>query len=113
MKLAMIFALADGKTLTIEAKHIQLAHAHYKMLQEGALELIELASSTPQTSDTKLTCDVIAKEGTITRTKLIRKVYPKGLDKDRLNKAVSHLMEMKLIVKEVTEKGGIIYKFKG
>lgn len=113
MKLAMIFALADGKGLVIEAKHIQLAHAHYKRLQDGALELIELASSTPQTTDTKLTCDFIQKAGAITRTQLLRKVYPKGLDKDRLNKAVSALMEMKLILRDQTEKGGIIYKFKG
>ena len=110
MKLAMIFSLADGGKLVIEARHLQLAHAHYQMLQEGALELIELASSTPQTMDTKETHNIIAKVGVITRTDLLKKVYPKGMDKDRLNKSVSALMEMKLIERQLSETGGILYK---
>jgi hypothetical protein len=113
MKLAMVFALADGGKLVIDAKHIQLAHSHYKKLQDGALELIELASCTPQTADTKTALKYIEKSGTVTRTRLLRQVYPTGMDKDRLNKAVSHLMDMKLIVKDLTETGGIVYLFKG
>ena len=110
MKLAMVFALSDGGPLVIDQKHIQLAHAHYQLLQEGACELIELACQTPQTSGTKTTLAVIEKYGEIKHSLLLQKVHAKGMDAQDMRRAIGALMEMKLVSREVTGTGGVLYR---
>jgi len=110
MKLAMVFSLSDGGPLVIDQKHIQLAHAHYQLLQEGACELIELACQTPQTSGTRTALGVIEKYGEIKHTPLLQKMYSRGFDGADTRRAVQALREMKLITSEVTETGGLMYR---
>lgn len=111
-KLSMLFALSDGGLLRIEPKHVQRAHVLYGQLQEGTLELIELACQTPTTHDVKCVAEFLAEKGTCDRTLLGRRMNKKGIDKDRLNKALSTLFEWGNVVKEMKGRA-IHYYWKG
>jgi hypothetical protein len=112
LKLAMIFSLADGGPLVIEPYHIQMAHVAYRELQQGTLELIELASQTPQTQGSKLIADFLAARGKCTRTQLSRAMQKKGMDRKAINESLSLLYECELVVKD-QEGRATVYYWKG
>jgi hypothetical protein len=52
----------------------------------------------------------IEKYDEITHSKLLTKVHARGMDAADMRRAVGALMEMKLIVREVTSTGGVMYR---
>jgi len=113
MKLAMLFALADNEKMRIEWKHFDLARQHYGVLQRDVLELMELASQTPETSDTKVVGNVIKRAGEICRSDITKKVFHKGLDGKRVGAAVSQLLLMQLIEHKPVKYGKDIFTWRG
>jgi len=112
LKLSIIFALADEESLRIERLHFQLAIKHYWILQQNVMDLIELSAQTPQTEDAKAVLAVVEKYGSLMRSQLLKKVYSKGIDQMRLNGAISALINMDRIERDVNKNGGIIYSVK-
>jgi hypothetical protein len=112
LKLAMVFSLADGGPLVIEPHHIQKAHLAYMELQQGTLELIELASQTPQTMGSKAVAEYLMKVGECKRTQLSRAMQKKGLDRKGINDALSLLYECELIESQLDGRA-TVYRWKG
>jgi hypothetical protein len=113
MKLAMLFALADNEKMRIEWMHFNLARQHYEVLQRDVLELIELASQSPETTDTKIVGNVIKRAGEINRSEITKRVFHKGLDGKRVGAAVSQLILMRLIEHTEGKYGADIFTWRG
>ena len=81
-------------------------------LQQGTLELIELASQTPQTMGSKCVAEYLSKVGECKRTQLSRAMQKKGLDRRGINDALSLLYECELITSRL-EGRATVYVWKG
>lgn len=111
-KLAMLLSLADGLDLKIQWMHMEKAIQLMGMVRQGLPELIELVSQTPLTMAVKKVSDFIYERKEVERTMLGRRLHKYGIDRFKLDNAISTLTQWGCIAHERTPTGAIIYKWR-
>jgi hypothetical protein len=117
-KLSLILALAewpgfdspadeDGNITydcTIHKEHVLEAIELWNSLVGDIHETVAVANSNPQTTDVRIVADAIRKAGRLGRAELQRKVIGRGINKERLDKALETLKASDEI-EESSERG--------
>lgn len=116
-KLALIFALADWDgvfnedgssqhSTVIQASHMTEAIEAWTDLTYDIGGVVDLASTTPQSADVLKVKEVIERAGKIDRTALMKYTSNKGLNKERLDKALATLLEAEIVSMEQSQQDG-------
>lgn len=115
-KLSLLFALADWEgeftengqcavSTIVTADHMTEAVEAWTDLTYDIGGVVNMAATTPQTADVIATREVIERAELITRTDLMRKVANRGLNRERLDKALATLFDAELIKTSDVQEG--------
>lgn len=118
-KLSLLFALADwlgtfnddgtsDHPTVINADHMTEAIEAWTDLTYDIGGVVDLASTSPQTADVLKVREVIERCGEVDRSHLMRQVANKGLNRERLDKALATLFDAELIRQEQPVTNGRI-----
>ncbi len=118
-KLALLLALAEwpGREsvneageiefdCSIKAKHIEEAIDLWNSLVYDMPQTMKVANASPQSADVELVRGIIARARTITRSALMQKVGNRGINKDRLDKALETLYAEDAVKDHSVASGG-------
>lgn len=116
-KLALLFALADwngqfnedgssGHSTIVQAAHMTEAIESWTDLTFDIGGVVDLASTTPQSADVLTVREIVERFGTVDRSTLMRKASNRGLNRDRLDKAVATLVESETIIQQQAQQDG-------
>ena len=118
-KLALLLALAewpgresvnaDGEIefdCAIRAKHVEEAIDLWNSLVFDMPQTIKVANASPQSADVELVRAIIVRARTITRSALMQKVGNRGINKDRLDKALETLFAEDMVKDHSVASGG-------
>lgn len=118
-KLALLLALAEwpGREsvneageiefdCSIKAKHVEEAIDLWNSLVYDMPQTMKVANASPQSADVELVRGIIARARTITRSALMQKVGNRGINKDRLDKALETLYAEDAVKDHSVASGG-------
>lgn len=117
-KLALIHAIADwpgtfdeqgnvtGHESVIEVVHLEDAIKLWESVSSEIQDTIKVANSSPVSRDVEVTMDILARAGDIWRTELMKKVHNRGLNKDRLDKALETLVDSGSVLTYTDDSSG-------
>lgn len=112
-KLALLFSLSDwdgrfnaegkcdGHEAVVHANHMQEAIEAWTDLTFDIGGVVDLASTTPQSADVMVVKEIIERAQQIDRSTLMRKVGGRGLNRDKLDKALATLFDSDLVRAEL------------
>jgi hypothetical protein len=113
LKLAQILSLADGATFTISAHHMAQAQRLTALAMASMPRLISQASSTPDTFGMSYVKELIEKTGRVAHSALLRHVYQRGINAERLRSILDTLLQARLVARAPLTGKGIVYQWVG
>ena len=113
LKLAQILSLADGATFTISAHHMVQAQRLTALAMASMPRLISQASTTPDTFGMVYVKEMIERTGRIGHSALLRHVFQRGINGERLRMIVETLVQARLIARAPLNGKGVQYVWVG
>jgi len=110
LKLAMLFAVADGGPLVINYNHIFRATELVKQSQDGIARLFTLAGRSPETISINYVENLIRKKKRVTHTRLLNHVSStRGIKAEGLRRYINEAVQKGLVRRTTGKYGGVEY----